>query len=80
MVGDPSGEVGMESWRDGEKSRVKRVLVGVGDERREYRDCWIVVGHVGQVVHVWEDAETGEPTVTAPLDAVLIEWGTQRGE
>jgi hypothetical protein len=69
----------MDSWKDAEKSRVRRVLISVGDERREYRDCWIVVGHVDHVVHVWEDPERAEPTVTAPLDAVLIEWRTPRG-
>lgn len=57
-----------------EKTRVWQVIVSIGEERREYHDCWIVIDHQDHVVHIWTSDESRMPALTAPFVATLIEW------
>lgn len=63
-----------ERYDVGERAPVWRVTVSIGDEKREYEDCWITIDHQDHVVHIWTDRAPGPPAVTAPFVATLIEW------
>jgi len=57
-----------------EKTPVHRVLVHLGDERREFAAPWIAVDRAELAVHIYGTREAGHPLMVVPLLEALIEW------
>lgn len=64
----------MESENIFERTLVASISTGEEGDTGTYRNCWVSIRHMDQLVDVWLTEGGGRPDLTLPLSAINIQW------